>query len=314
MEIRSFVLCNAAGDEICISNYGARLLQWHTEIDAVERNIILGYPSLNDYLKDPAYLGAIVGPFANRIGGAQFSDGDKIHQLDANEGIHHLHGGRNSISDMYWDIVEQTQQSITMTCTLADGHNGYPGDITFKVTYRLNDEGGLIIDMFAETKKPTAISTTSHPYFNLAGVGNDHHHHVFRVFADKYTEVDEKNIPTGDFIGVEGTSLDFRQPHIISHEPSRDCVDHNFVVNDVDGPQAILISPDKKLQLHVTTDYPGVQVYTGHFLDGKFSSKEGLCIEPQFFPNSPNIEHFPFALTTPEKPFKAQIRYQLVKK
>jgi len=275
MEIRSFVLCNAAGDEVCISNYGARILQWHTEVDEVERNIILGYPSLNDYLKDPAYLGAIVGPFANRIGGAQFSDGEITHQLDANEGVHHLHGGRNSISDMYWDIVEQTQQSITMTCKLADGHNGYPGSIIFKVVYRLNDEGGLIIDMNAVTKKPTAISTTSHPYFNLAGIGNDHHHHVLQVFADKYTEVDEKNIPTGDLLNVEGTRLDFRQPHILSHESGRDCVDHNFVVNDVDGPQAILISPDKKLQLHVTTDYPGVQVYTGHFISGTNSLSTG---------------------------------------
>ncbi len=315
MEMRSFLLCNARGDEVCISNFGARLLQWHTEVDGSERNIILGYSSLSDYPNDPFYLGAIVGPFANRIGDARFFIEDQESTLDANEGRHHLHGGRNAISDMFWEVSEQTSHAITLERELADGFNGYPGPIKFKVVYRLNDESTLIIDLYASSEKATVVGPTSHPYFNLAGVGNDHRHHVLQVFAENYTEVDEKCIPTGAILPVDGTPLDYRQPRILSDEKDRDNVDHNFTVRtSSEGPQAILISPDKKLQLHVTSDYPGLQVYTGHHLNGKFESKEGICLEPQFYPNSPNIDNFPFYLTTPEEPFRAQIRYQLVAK
>lgn len=314
MKLRSFVLCNAAGDEVCISNFGARLLQWHTDVDGIERNIILGYSSLSDYQQDPFYLGAMVGPFANRIGSAEFFIDDQLITLDANEGVNHLHGGRNAISDMFWEVTEQSEQMLVLTCQLDDGFNGYPGPIAFKVVYRLNDDSALIIDIYADSEQPTVIGPTSHPYFNLAGVGNDHQHHILQVFAESYTETCSKGIPTGEIIPVEATSLDFRQPRILSSEASRDNVDHNFtVVGSATEPQAKLISPDKKLQLHVMSDYPGLQVYTGHHLDGKFTSKEGLCLEPQFYPNSPNIDTFPFYLTTPEEPFSAQIKYQLVK-
>ena len=315
MEVRSFVLCNARGDEVCISNYGARLLQWHTEVDGVERNVVLGYTSLTDYPNDPFYLGAVVGPFANRIGDSRFIVDDEEFNLDANEGRHHLHGGRSAIADMFWQVSEQTTHAITLQCEIADGFNGYPGPINFKVVYRLNDEGALIIDLYASSEKATVVGPTSHPYFNLAGVGNDYRQHVLQIFAENYTEIDEKSIPTGEILPVDGTPLDFRQPRILSDDKDRDNVDHNFTVRSKsEGPQAILISPDKKLQLHVTSDYPGIQVYTGHHLNGKFESKEGLCLEPQFYPNSPNIDTFPFYLTTPNEPFKAQIKYQLVKK
>lgn len=313
MELRSFVLCNAKGDEVCISNYGARILQWHTDVDGEERNIVLGYSSLNDYQSDPAYLGAIAGPFANRIGGAQFEIDDEVYQLDANDGLNHLHGGRNSISDMEWEVEEQSEQALTLSCQLEDGFNGYPGAMTFKVVYRLDDESTLIIDFYVTTEKATVVGPTSHPYFNLAGMGNDHKNHVLQIFAENYTTIDDKNIPTGEIAPVGGTALDFRQPRILSSEADRDNIDHNFTVQpNSESAQAILISPDKKLQLHVRSDYPGLQIYTGHGLDGKFEPKSGICLEPQFYPNSPNIDNFPFTLTTPEEPFKSQIRYQLV--
>ncbi len=314
MEMRSFVLCNSMGDEVCISNYGARLLQWHINVDGEERNIILGYSSLSDYQNDPFYLGAMVGPYANRIGGAAFNIDDQASKLDANEGLNHLHGGRNALSDMFWQVTEQSEQVIAMTCTVEDGFNGYPGPIEFKVVYRLNDESTLIIDMYASSEQDTVIGPTSHPYFNLAGLGNCHENHLLQVFAENYTELDDRNVPTGGILPVEGTPLDFRQPRILSADPERDNVDHNFTVSStLDEPQARLISPDKKLKLEVSSDYPGIQIYTGHGLDGKFSPKSGICLEPQFYPNSPNIDTFPFYLTTPEEPFKAQIRYQLIK-
>lgn len=313
MEMRSFELCNAHGDKVCISNFGARLLQWHVSVEGKTRNIILGYPELTDYQTDPCYLGAFVGPYANRIGGAQFSIDDTPFFIDANEGVNHLHGGKHSVSDLYWQVVEQTEQSITMQCDLADGFNGYPGAIQFKVVYRLNDERALIIDMYAVTEQSTVIGPTSHPYFNLAGMGNAPQYHALQVSAQAYTEIDEQGISTGAILPVEGTKLDFRQSRVLSAEPGQDAIDNNFVVRaNINEPQAVLVSPDQKLRLQVSSTYPGVQIYTGDFLSGAFLPREGICLEPQYYPNSPNIDAFPFCLTTPQEPFKAQIRYQVV--
>ena len=314
MELRSFVLCNAAGDEVCISNYGARLLQWHTEVDGTDRNIILGYPTLSDYLNDPFYHGAIVGPYANRIGSAQFTIDDKVIELQANEGRHHLHGGENSISDMYWEIVAQEAQVLTLKCELEDGFNGYPGAMSFWVTYHLNNDSSLDIDVKVTTEQATVIGPTTHPYFNLAGIDVDAAGHTLQIFADNYTDVDEQNIPTGEITPVDDTPFDFRKPRQLSNLVGKDELDHNFIVSrPADESQAILISPDKKLQLHVSSAYPGLQVYTGNFLAGKFEPKSGICLEPQFYPNSPNVDNFPFYLSLPEEPFKMRMTYRLVK-
>lgn len=312
MELRSFVLCNETGDEVCISNYGARLLQWHTDVGHEDRNIILGYANLSDYLDDPFYHGAIAGPFANRIGGAEFTLDGKTYELQANEGRHHLHGGKDSISDMYWDIVAQEDQVLTLKCEMPDGFNGYPGGLHFWVTYHLNNDSSLDVDIKVTTEQATVIGPTTHPYFNLAGVGNDAEGHVLQIFADNYTPVDHQNIPTGEIADVTDTPFDFRQPRQLDSE--REQLDHNFVVaRPVTESQAILISPDKKLQLHVSSAYPGLQVYTGEFLSGKFEPFGGICLEPQFYPNSPNEEAFPFFYTTPDEPFNMRISYKLVK-
>lgn len=314
MELRSFVLCNDHGDEVCISNYGARILQWHTPVGGEDRNIVLGYSVLNEYLSDPSYHGAIVGPFANRIAKARFFIDDELHKLQANEGKNQLHGGAGSISDQYWQLVEQDEQSLTLRCQLEDNFNGYPGPIVFDVNYSLTPDSKLEINIKAQCEQTTVIGPTSHPYFNLAGMENDSAGHIIQLFADNYTAVDEYNIPTGEIVSVDGSTFDFRQPRKLRNELGTDDVDHNFIVNRPFGEsQAILISPDKQLQLHVTSDLPGIQFYTGHGLSGKFKPKQGMCLEPQFFPDSPNHENFPFYLTTPEQPFNATICYQLVK-
>ena len=314
MELRSFVLCNDAGDEVCISNYGARLLQWHTDVFGQDRNIILGYSTLSDYLEDPFYHGAIVGPYANRIGGAAFSIDEQEYQLQANEGKNHLHGGAQSISDLCWELVAQEAQVLTLKCELPDGHNGYPGAMHYWVTYHLNNDSSLDIDIKVTTEQATVIGPTTHPYFNLAGVGESAAGHILQIFADNFTEVDDDNVPTGEICPVDGTNLDFRQPRVLDPQQPKDNLDHNFVVSrPADESHGILISPDKQLQLHVCSGYPGLQVYTGKFLGGKFESFGGICLEPQFYPNSPNIDNFPFYLTTPEEPFKMRISYRLVK-
>ncbi|NMP30072.1 galactose mutarotase [Thalassotalea sp. M1531] len=314
MELRSFVLCNASGDEVCISNYGARLLQWHTQVGNEDRNIILGYSSLSEYLDDPFYHGAIAGPFANRIGGASFSIDNNEFKLQANEGKNHLHGGDKSISDQFWEIVAQEEQVITLKCELEDGFNGYPGAMNFWVTYHLNNDSSLDIDIKVTTEQATVVGPTTHPYFNLAGIESEASGHILQIFAENYTEIDSASIPTGEIVPVDGTPLDFRQPRRLDPKQSKDNLDHNFVVSrSAEESQAILISPDKKLQLHVSSGYPGLQVYTGKHLSGKFESSSGICLEPQFYPNSPNVDNFPFYLTTPEEPFSMRISYKLVK-
>lgn len=311
-EMRSFLICNDVGDEVSITNYGARIVQWYTDVAGDERNIVLGYSSLADYQQDPFYHGAIVGPYANRIAKAQCAiNGDHI-ELVANEGASQLHGGPNALSDVLWNLIEQQENSLTLSSTLEDGHNGYPGPVTFNVTFLLSNDSELQIHISATTEKPTIVGPTAHPYFNLAGEDLSPEKHLLNINADFYTEVDEKLLPTGAVLPVDDTRFDFRQPRALGAE-TRDHIDTNFVINQRDEWQAILISPDKKLQLHVTSSYPGLQVYTGHHLYGRFEPRQGICLEPQFYPDSPNQENFPFVVTSPEHPFSARIHYRLVK-
>ncbi|GLX77473.1 aldose 1-epimerase [Thalassotalea insulae] len=314
-ELRSFLLTNQNGDEVCITNYGARIVQWHTLVEQQERNIVLGYSSLANYLEDPAYLGAIAGPFANRIAKSCFvlPEQQTVIQLAANEGIHHLHGGPDALSNVVWHLEAQDEQTIEFSYLFADGRNGYPGDIQFRVRYQLTDNSELKISLAATSEQATVIGPTSHAYFNLAGVEQSSNEHLLHINANYYTEVDEKKLPTGNIVAVEETRLDFTKPRILKHDDERDQIDHNFILNSKDDWQAILISPDKKLQLHVSTTYPGLQVYTGDYLSGKFSPRQGFCLEPQYFPDSPNQSEFPFQFTTPEQPFEQEIVYQLVK-
>lgn len=311
-EVRTFLISNDIGDEVSITNYGARIMQWYTKVEDEERNIVLGYSSVADYQQDPFYHGAIVGPYANRIANASIKIGGQTVELAANEGAHHLHGGPNSISDTLWSLVEQQDNSITLSCVLDDNHNGYPGPIHFNVTYLLSNDSELQIHISANVSQKTILGPTSHPYFNLAGDEQPAEKHLLHINADQYTEVDEKLLPTGNILPVDETRFDFRKPRALSND-NRDNIDNNFVLNQRDDWQGILISPDKKLQLHVSSNYPGLQVYTGHHLAGKFYPKQGICLEPQFYPDSPNQDAFPFEFTTPEQPFSARIHYRLVK-
>lgn len=310
--MRTFLISNDVGDEVSVTNYGARIMQWYTKVDNVERNIVLGYSSVADYQQDPFYHGAIVGPYANRIANAVMPINGQSIELSANEGRHHLHGGPDSISDILWTLIEQQENSLTLSCTLDDNHNGYPGPITFNVTYLLSNDSELQIHISANVSQKTVIGPTSHPYFNLAGDEQPAEKHLLHINADHITEVDDKLLPTGNIIAVDDTRFDFRQPRVISSD-ARDDIDNNYVINQRDDWQGILISPDKKLQLHVSSNYPGLQVYTGHHLAGRFAPKQGICLEPQFYPDSPNQPTFPFELTTPDQPFSARIHYRLVK-
>lgn len=320
--IETFQLSNEQGDEITLCNYGARITQWNTLVNGARRNIVLGFFNPNDYLKDSAFLGAIVGPFANRIGGSSFSVNSQVHKLTANEGNNQLHGGPNAFGQLYWQLKNQTAQSITLSCDLVDGFNGYPGPISAQITYELTNNSELVISGYMTSEQLTAIGPTSHPYFNLMGDNQPSQSHALQINASCHTPTDDMNIPTGEIASVEGTPLDFREKRTLNLGIGFDDLDNNFIVDDHGyashtdnklNKQAVLTSPDDLLALHVSSNLPGVQIYTGRYLDKPFNSFQGICLEPQFFPDSPNKPQFPFELTGPNTPLSFKIIYGLVK-
>jgi len=320
--METYQLTNKQGDQLVICNYGARMTQWHTTVNGETRNIILGFSDPDDYLNDSSYLGAIVGPVANRIGGASFNVNDVTHKLTANEGNNQLHGGPNAFGQLYWQRKSQTENSVTLSCTLEDGFNGYPGPIHSEITYELSDNSDCIISGTLTSEQLTAIGPTSHPYFNLAGAQNDSQSHQLQINSSTFTVKNDEGIPTGEIKPVEGTALDFRNTRTLAMAIGQDDIDDNFIIDDHGykshakntlNKQAVLTSPDGALALHVSSNLPGVQIYTARYLEAPFTPFQGICLEPQFFPDSPNKANFPFELTGPNNPLNVKIVYGLVK-
>jgi len=320
--LETVTLSNTQGDEIILCNYGARITQWFTYVNGEVRNIVLGFSDPTAYLNDNTFLGAIVGPYANRIGGASFIINDKSHALTANEGNNQLHGGPKAFGELIWEISDTSAQKVTFSCTLPDGFNGYPGAINAKISYELTSDGALTISGFLTSDQLTALGPTSHPYFNLMGAQQSAQNHSIQINASNYTPTDDLNVPTGEIATVTDTSLDFRKPRTLTLGVGLDDIDNNFVIDDHGyqshaqnklNKQGVLTSPDNALTLHVSSNLPGVQVYTGRYLAEPFKPFQGICLEPQFFPDSPNKPNFPFELTGPKSPLQFTIIYALVK-
>lgn len=307
--ITPITLTNAIGDKVVILNYGGRIASWHVALESGLRNIVLGFENIEDYLSDPAFHGAIAGPFANRIGGASFDIDGTHYQLTDNENGNLLHSGPDALHQHYWSIESQNDNSVVLTTQTKDGFNGFPGNVVFETVYQLGNDGALSIEMSATTDKATVVGLTSHPYFNLS---NSQHvaGHKLTVNADQITDVDDQNVPTGELIAVSETRFDFNGERTLTTSEN-DFIDHNFVLNDDGDVQAKLVADDGKCSLTVLSDYPGLQIYTGHGLTAPFNICQGVCLEPQFFPDSPNKNHFPFEFTTPDKPFSQKIVYQI---
>ena len=302
--IKTFEISNQVGDKVLLMDLGARLVSWQTELQDESREIILHYPDLQDYYLDDCYLGAVAGPYANRIGGANASIKGQTIKLNANQGNHHLHGGKNALDACVWQVKQQSQRAITFSYWIEDGFNGYPGAMTFEVEYRLAEQTSqLKINFNVVTEKPTIIGPTGHAYFNLSGSAQSIDDHKLEIMAQQFTELDKESIPTGIITEVANTELDFRQVKPIGSVE----LDHNFIANaqpqGEDNLHAVLTSPCQQLSLTVSSNYPGAQVYSGDYLHGKLSPRQGLCIEPQFYPDSPNQPHFPFSLTEPGQVF-----------
>ncbi|MGW0484246.1 aldose epimerase family protein [Nonomuraea sp. NPDC003214] len=274
-----------------VLSYGA-ILQ---TLEVAGVNVVLGLPTLDDYLTRSRYFGAVVGRYGNRIARGRFTLDGTEHTLPVNNGPNSLHGGVDGFDRRAWTVADVTGSSITLTLTSPDGDQGYPGTLTASVTYTL-DGDALRLDYAAETDAPTVLNLTNHSYFNLAG-GGDVLGHVVRIAADHYLPVDDSKIPTGERAPVKGTVFDFTTPHAVG-ERFGGAYDHCYVL---DGGVTV-VEPVSGRTMEVTTTEPGVQFYAGGMLDGvatPFGPHAGLCLETQHFPDSPNQPGFPSTVLRP---------------
>ena len=325
-------LKNKNGVEVQAISYGAII----TSIKVPDRNgkfadVALGFDRPNQYFADPTppYFGAIVGRYGNRIANGAFTLNGRKYVLAKNNGPNSLHGGNKGFDKVLWRVsTSETPHasSAIFARTSPDGEEGYPGNLAVRVTYTLTDTNQLIVEYHATTDKATPLNLTQHSYFNLAGEGSgDILKHELMINADRYTPVDDTLIPTGELAPVSGTPFDFRTPTAIGARIDQDNpqlkkgkgYDHNWVLNKKGtGPElaARLTDPASGRTLEIATTEPGVQFYTGNFLDGTIKGKSGhvyahrtgLCLETQHFPDSPNHTSFPTTIVQPGKAYDSK--------
>jgi aldose 1-epimerase len=330
--VRLFTLKNATGVEVSAITYGAIITSWKTpDRTGKMADIVLGFDDPARYLKgDSPYFGAVVGRYGNRIGNAQFALDGRTYKLAANDGVNHLHGGTVGFDKMLWDaepVSDRRGASVAFTRTSPDAEEGYPGTLKARVTYTLTDKNELIVSYEATTDKPTVVNLTQHTYFNLAGAG-DILGHELRINADRYTPVDNSLIPTGELALVEDTPFDFRKPTAIgarigSEHPQLEFgrgYDHNWVLARSGSNLALaaeVYEPKSGRTLTIATTEPGLQFYSGNFLDGTLTGKEGrvynqrngFCLETQHFPDSPNKPKFPSTTLRPGETYRSRTVY-----
>ncbi|MBD1363215.1 galactose mutarotase [Mucilaginibacter sp. ZT4R22] len=318
-----FRLQNATGAYVELTNYGATVVSVVVaDKDGGFDNVVLGYPALNDYVNDTCYLGATIGRFANRIGGAEFTLDGTAYQLHANDGPNTNHGGNAAFNTRVFDY-ELHDDSLSFTLHSEDGDGGFPGNLQLTVTYRFTDENELSIDFKAQTDKKTVANFTNHAYFNLSAKGEGVFGHAVKVYADNMLEVDESYIPNGQIKpagkhAFNGESLESKM--MIGDQVTalfNDC----YVLTDaakVLKPAAELIEKTSGRTLKVYTTYPSVMVYTGDYLNGEaegnfkrpYKPFDGLCLECQYYPDSPNHPDFPSAELHPGEEYHEIIVYK----
>ncbi|MBC3766342.1 aldose epimerase family protein [Neptunicella marina] len=329
----AFQLSNRMGTQVTVLTYGGIVQK--IQLPAKNGNmtdIVLGYDTVEKYVADNSYLGAIVGRFANRIANASFRlDGHK-YILDQNGGQHNLHSGSAGVNKKLWQASSwqnDTEVGVTLKVTSPDGDGGFPGNLDITATYSLNNDNRLLLDIRANTDKKTPVSLTSHSYFNLRGEGSVLNHAV-QVLAEHFTPVTPSLIPTGELRPVAGTPFDFRLSKKLIHDIDKKNqqllyahgYDHNWVINTNDKQtlnKAVEIKSEVTgIAMSVFTDLPGVQLYTGNFIARDFSGKNNrqfgprgaICIEPQYFPDSPNQHSFPSAILRPEQQYHKKIAWK----
>lgn len=327
--VELYTLTNTSGVEVRVITYGAIIVSLETPDRAGHfADVVLGYDQLGGYLDNPPYFGAIVGRYGNRIAKATFSLDGHTYSLAANNGPNHLHGGLKGFDKVVWNargFKDERGVGVVFTRTSPDGEEGYPGNLNATITYALTDANALMVDYEVTTDKATPQNLTQHSYFNLAGSGHDVLGHVMRINAAHITPVDASLIPTGEIAPVDGTPFDFRVETAIGAriaEPNEQLkrgggYDHNFVLNRT-GPglvkAAAVYEPGSGRTLEVSTTEPGMQFYSGNFLDGALTGKggtvyqrrTGFCLETQHYPDSPNQPAFPSTILRPGETYRSQ--------
>lgn len=320
-----YTLSNAAGMKVSIMTYGGIVTQVHVpDKTGKSGDVVLGFDSLDGYLKTHPYFGALIGRYGNRIAKGRFKLNGVEYQLATNNNnLNHLHGGVKGFDKAVWKANPIDARTLELTHTSPDGDEGYPGTLQVKVVYSLAETNELKIDYTATTDKDTVLNLTNHTYFNLAGAG-DNLAHAVTLNADRFTPVDAGLIPTGELKPVKGTPFDFTTPHAIGERIAQDDpqlkagkgYDHNFVLNNSSGALALAArveEPTSGRVLEVWTTEPGVQFYTGNFLDGsltgkggvKINQRAGFCLETQHFPDSPNQPNFPSTVLKPGQTYRS---------
>ena len=307
--------------EVRITNYGGAITSVVVpDRDGKPGDVVLGYETLLEYVKNPRYLGALIGRFANRMAEGKFTLNDVTYQLVQNNGPNHLHGGIRGFDKVVWQASEKVDDGkavLRLKYFSKDCEEYYPGNLDVDVTYTLSDNRELRIDYRAVTDKTTIINLTNHSYFNLAGAGTILNH-LIGLNANAFTPIGPKLIPTGEIRDVEGTPMDFRSQTAIGARIDEAYeqlsfsggYDHNFVLNDFSGllrRAAAVVEPVSGRTLEVFTTQPGLQFYSGNFFDGTITGKggvvyekrSGFCLETQHFPDSPNHAHFPTTVLVP---------------
>ena len=331
--IYKYLLANGSC-EIEVISYGGII----TSIKVPDKNnnlidVALGFETLDPYLKDHPYFGAIVGRYANRIDNGKFTINNMDYNLPINNNGTSLHGGIKGFDKVNWDIISydsKDKRYLKLNYLSKDLEEGYPGNLNIYVTYSLSDDNELTVEYEAESDKATVLNLTQHTYFNLSGESSgDILNHDLEINADSYLPVNKKIIPTGEIKNVVGTPFDFRKKKKIGRDLNQiddqlilgKGYDHCWVLNNYNKKLrkiSEVYSDDSKIKMEVFTDLPGVQLYIGNFLDGSLKSKKGkkyikrsgFCLETQFFPNSPNLESFPSTILEPGQKFNSKTSFK----
>ena len=330
--VKLFTLTNDSGSEVAITEYGGIVVSLMVpDRDGNLGDVVLGFEDLDSYIADTPYFGAITGRYANRIAGGRFEIDGTSYELPLNNGPNSLHGGLKGFDKVIWRAKPtESGDGIAFSYVSADGEEGYPGTLESKVTYTWTDRNELRIDYIASTDKPTVVNLTNHSYFNLKdGGASPILGHQLTINADSYTPIDATLIPTGEIAPLAGTPLDFREPTEIGariEDTSEQLAfgsgyDHNYVLNA--APEGLTLAatvyePETGRAMEVLTREPGVQFYSGNFLDGHlvgkggivYEHRSGLCLETQHFPNSPNQAEFPSTVLRPDDAYSTTTVYR----